>query len=112
MRFTRYVNAKCVVIQSSLSWDYLIGFSTDDEPLLARAENSGSESCYVEVVRWSNERRRWERFAFAKAMDLRRPDHGGMTDTELARHLAEVLNKQLGTSESVVFHMLPTWSGP
>ena len=46
----------------SIKWKQLIRIPF----LFARAEDSGSEGCYVEIAKWNRHSRRYERFAHAK----------------------------------------------
>ncbi len=52
-----------------ITHDELLTEARADAMLFARAEQSGSEGTYVEVARWSEERRRYERYCFEKFLD-------------------------------------------
>jgi len=58
----------------------------------AHAEDSGCESCYCEVARWSDERGRWERFACLKAYYYRLPELPDASDEETAGAIADQIN--------------------
>lgn len=58
--------------------------------LFARAEESGSEACYVEIAKWNRHSRTYHRFAFIKLF-------GGelwqdLSDTETCVRLAAMIN--------------------
>lgn len=84
--------------------------------LFARAENSGCEGCYVEVAKWNEERRRWERYAFEKYFGGEHPDdtdaagvYGYAADT--AQRFADDINAAANPhGENVSFiHSLPDY---
>jgi len=58
--------------------------------LWARAENSGSEGCYVEVAKWNFVSNRWERFAFEKFFGGEMWDDLG--DEQTAMRVAAIIN--------------------
>ena len=78
--------------------------------LIARAEHSGSEACYVEVARWSALRQRWERFAFEKFFggELWRNLNAGDT----CERLADIINRRAGTHRCSFIHNLPSFNTP
>lgn len=98
--------------RTSISYAELIELERKEGGLFARAENSGSESYYVEVCRWNEQARRLERFAFAKAYDFRFPDAPDASDLETARLAARRINRHsdLGDLTPLV-HRLPNWTG-
>ena len=59
--------------------------------LLARAENSGCESCYVEVARWSDDKG-WRRYAFSKCLDYRLDGMEDASDEATAEEIAKRIN--------------------
>lgn len=60
--------------------------------LLARAENSGCEGCYVEVARWSFKRNRWERYCFIKILKGDDPERPDWPNEKVAEHYAAEIN--------------------
>lgn len=84
----------------------LIALNTEEPGLLlARAENSGSEGCYVEVARWSFKRTRWERYCFHKFFD---GDVEGKTAIQLCQEMAAEINR--GSEQSRFIHALPDFN--
>jgi hypothetical protein len=82
--------------------------------LLARAEDSGCESTYWEVARWNEARRRWERFAFEKCLDVFRSDVPGLSadagDQETAEAVAKIINDAAWHKGRMTWvHTLPTY---
>lgn len=77
--------------------------------LIARAEQSGCEACYVEVARWSCLRSRWERFAFEKFFGGEIwPDLG---QNETCEKLAKIINDRSDVCGTVAFiHNLPSFN--
>lgn len=83
----------------------LIDLNRADQCLLARAENSDSEGCCVEVARWAFKRNRWERFAFFKFFD---GDVEGFTAVDLCHaKVAEINGAPL--EEIKLIHLLPCY---
>jgi len=81
--------------------------------VFANVETSGSESCYVEVARWSNERERWERYAFAKMLDVELRDTVNDCDVlgecDSAMIIARLINNTRPSPSFI--HSLPEWAG-
>ena len=94
------------------SAEVIAEISTATNELWARRENSGCESCYVEVARWSTERERWERFAFAKMLNVVFYDDSGevleFEDEEKADRLVNMINTE---TDFAFIHNLPDWEG-
>lgn len=66
--------------------DELVELNRTEHNLFARAEDSGSEGCYVEVARYHYDT--WYRYAFSKFLD---GDTEGMSAVEAAKkHAAEI----------------------
>lgn len=63
--------------------------------LVARAEESGCEACYVEVARWVPERERFEKYAFLKLFGGEEigEDYAGLNDADACRVVAEAINE-------------------
>ena len=75
--------------------------------LLARAEESGCEACYVEVARWSSLRDRWERFAFEKCFGGEIKEFPDLGDKATCTMIAEFINARMGTATACLFHSFP-----
>ena len=80
--------------------------------LLARAENSGSEGCYVEVAKWNESTERWERYAFEKYFGGEHPgDDDLATCMSTAEKYAAEINAagySCGENQSFI-HALPNY---
>jgi hypothetical protein len=77
---------------------------------LARAENSGSEGCYIEVARWSDTREQWERFAFLKVFGGEVTSARDLSSDETAEKIASLLNAECTRANGrTMIHNLPTW---
>lgn len=79
--------------------------------LFARAENSGSEACHVEVARWNESTSRWERYAFMKVFGgehLEAPDAHAVETAELFAMEINIV-QDLGTHAPVI-HRMPTFA--
>jgi len=63
MSFARYGNC-----QRGIRLSELIELAKTNG-IVARAEDSGCEGCYVEVARWCEDSDQWKRFAFEKLFD-------------------------------------------
>ena len=109
-------------LSTGITLDELLVLAKDGE-LVARAENSGSEGCYVEVARWNPNPEtgpaQWQRYAFEKVFggEIERldPKKYGLFPGELdADATAEVLAGMInmaGWKHHSLIHTLPTW-GP
>jgi hypothetical protein len=69
----------------------------------ARAENSGSEACYVEVASWCEQHQRWERFAHCK---LFTGDIPGVKDTVACEQVAFQINNASNNKYVSIVHSL------
>ncbi len=76
--------------------------------LFARAEDSGSEGCYVEVARWNAKTHRWERFAFEKCFGGEDGNEPGSAHATAAR-VASHINDASGNGDTGLIHGMPTW---
>lgn len=86
---------------------------TSDVPdLLARAECSGSEGCYVEVARWSYLRERWERFAFEKCLGGEIKEFPDLGDIETCDLIADFINERMkqGRGRPPLVNSLPNFN--
>lgn len=84
--------------------------------LFARAEHSGCEGCYVEVAKWNESTRRYERYAFEKYFGGEHPEdtdsagvYGYAVDT--AERFAADINNAAGPGGSTtpLIHTLPNF---
>jgi hypothetical protein len=104
MRFAIYGAAG----SRSISLDEIVAEQQADQMLFAHAEDSGCESCYVEVAKWSNSRKRWERYAFCKCLDYRLPEMPDASDEDTAIEAARRINEPCYTEgRASVVHTLP-----
>lgn len=85
----------------------LIESNRESGEFIARAEDSGSESTYVEVAKWSHTRHRWERCCFCKCMDYRLPGHEDATDRQTAIEAARLINEAGGVVFAKFIASLP-----
>lgn len=74
--------------------------------LVARAENSGCEGCYVEVARWNWNYQQWQRFAFTKVFGR----DGNESAFDYASKLAAAINTAGDAEYAPLVHRLPNWS--
>jgi hypothetical protein len=89
--------------------------------ITARAEYSGCEGCYIEVARWSDKRRRWERYCFEKVFggehssDPSRPENGDHPNClgclETAALFAKEINEVACNHNGSLIHNMPNWEG-
>lgn len=75
--------------------------------LLARAENSGSEGCYLEVAAWCDTRGKWFRYAYEKFFggELWR-DHDAFQTCD---RLARLINERHRSRDISFIHSLPCY---
>lgn len=74
--------------------------------IVARAEFSGCEGCYVEVCRWNADSNRYERFCFLKVFGGE--VEGDWNDAEdTANLIAGMISPP--TAEHPIFHRMPDW---
>ena len=84
------------------------------EDLRSLDEESGSESCYVEVARWSHKREQWELYAFLKTMDVTFFENEGdedeieINDRGKAQLISAMINE--GRCDKLIA-ALPRWEG-
>lgn len=95
-------------LSSPISHAALIAMNIAEGSLLARAENSGSEACYVEVARWNDKTERFERFAFAKVFGGEHPGSPDATCILTAERFAAEINES-GDPWISFIHRLPSW---
>ena len=105
MRYAYYGNAAMTGIEHTALCEH----NRKNGDLLARAENSGSEGCYVEVARWSYERNRWERFCFVKFLGGEDREREDWPVAKLAEHHANEINNaaRSGQDRLPLIHNLP-----
>jgi hypothetical protein len=75
--------------------------------LLARAEDSGCEGCYVEVARWNDDARQWQRYAFLKCFGGEDGIDGSSRET--ADRIAAAINAPAGRYASLI-HNMPNYA--
>ncbi len=104
--FSRYICSKRMMFDISLETLLKV------PDLLARAECSGSEACYIEVARWSYLRERWERFAFEKCFGGEIKEFPDLGDIETCELIADFINQRMrqGRGHSSFVHNLPTFN--
>jgi hypothetical protein len=99
------------------SWEYinhesLCDLNREYGNFLARAEDSGSEGCYVEVAKWSCKRNRWERYCCKKFLrgEDHDPAHEDWRPEQLAEHYAAEINAAAkpGQHRLPLIHRLPS----
>ena len=90
-----------------ISHEQVLAEQHRDGMLFARAEQSGSEGCCVEVARWSEARCRWERYAFHKFLDGDDPQL--FSCVEAACHYAKEINQATShvTTFLPIIHRMP-----
>lgn len=97
---------------ATISLDGLLEIQREHGALWAHAEDSGSESCYCEVARWNDARKRYERFAFCNCHDYRFPELPGARDEATADQGAKLINSLSNLApRSPIVHSLPNWTG-
>lgn len=80
-----------------------------EDAFIARAENSGSEGCYVEIARWDEESIGWVRYAFCKILispSAQWNSNCAKQQTTWAEMYADMLNKQFDQAYGMI-HSLP-----
>ena len=97
----------------------LLKAATETGDYWARAEYSGSEACYIEVARWSEGHRRWERYAFEKVFTgdylnpALPPSSAEEIDWKEDDCCAEVVRQINAASRigehAAIIHRMPTW---
>jgi hypothetical protein len=107
-----------------LSLEQLLEIAKDGS-ILARAEDSGCEGCYIEVARWKQGKDchsgNWYRFAFEKVfggedMTLEeqdaahdRSDRALLSSHATAERIAAKINEVSGNARVALIHRFPTW---
>lgn len=98
---------------ASITLDELKAENAKTGLLLARAENSGCEGCYVEVAKWNDETNRWERYAFEKYFGGEHPsevdDARVSCVTTAEKFAAEINNANRAGEYNSLIHTLPTY---
>ena len=106
-RLSRY-GAK--IIGDGITLDELIALNREEQGYAARVENSGCEGSYVEVARWSMERRRWERFAFLKCFGGEYPGDSDLGERETAaRFVADINDASWVSEDAALIHHMPNY---
>lgn len=105
IRYAYYGNSK----MSGIEHEALCEHNREHGDLLARAENSGCEGCYVEVARWSEKRQRWERFCHIKFLGGEDRTREDWPADRLARHYAVEINEAARPAQDMLplIHNLP-----
>lgn len=97
----------------TVTLDDLLKHQKEHGDLLARAENSGSEGCYVEVARWKPgsdcHSGSWRRYAFRKYFDGEHKPDESLSASDIAEHYAAIINV-LGSENIEFIYRLPNWS--
>ena len=75
------------------------------DDVFARAEESGCEGMYVEVAKWNEKNKQWQRYAFFKFLGGEIGDD--LSCEEEARIVAEMINK--GRDSESFIHNLPDY---
>ena len=123
LKFSKY-GTSTQFFTPTLTLADVLEVQTQDDSLIARAEFSGSEGCYVEVCRWDEKARRFGRYAFLKcfggeigehtdelktargtALEIATAINMGMLDAEIA---ADDRHAWAAASRSIV-HRLPEY---
>lgn len=105
MHFSRYFNE--TPVQSISLRALLDGVVCGD--LMARAEESGCEGCYIEVARWNDKLRQWQRFAFEKVFGGEEGGQDGESARDAAIRIANRINQAHGVDFVPLIHTLPSW---
>lgn len=102
------------VVRGGARLNELMQIQQEQGGLFANLENSGCESCYVEVARYSETTETWCRYAFLKLdcvflldenQEPIEPD-----EWELGRRIADAINQAPTPSDSFI-HSLPDYPG-
>lgn len=97
-------------VWNGVSFEELLEQAKQDGMLLARAEESGCEGCYVEVARWNDGARQWQRYAFLKCFGGEDGiDDGGACET--AERIAASINDAAGRPRyPSLIHNMPNYT--
>ena len=102
------------VIRGNTRLDELIQIRREEGGLIANLENSGCESCYVEVARWSDATETWCRYAFLKMDCVFLLDENNEPiepdECELGKLIVDAINQPPTPSDSFI-HNLPDYPG-
>lgn len=102
--------------QAVMPYEELLALATQGY-LVARAEESGCEGCYVEVARCTDKPHSWRRFAFCKVfggedLSVQQQDAASpndLTACRTAERIARRINGVASTTYIPLIHKLPTW---
>ena len=89
-----------------IAYDELLTVAKQTGMLYATPENSGCEGVYVEVARWNDRARQWQRFAFDKFFD---GDVDGETAWQTCERVAAEINAASGCRHVTWVHALPNY---
>jgi hypothetical protein len=99
-----------------ISYADLLKHAREHKDLMARAENSGCEGCYIEVARWNQTTERWERYCFEKVFG---GEHSEKADArvssfETAQKFADEINDAACCHPHNYpwVHYMPNWGSP
>lgn len=116
MNFSRYSPPNTLL--RGISFEELLEISKDGS-ILARAEDSGSEGCYVEVARWKQgsdcHSGDWCRYAFEKVFggeDLKLEHQTAGPEVSAhatAERIAARINAASGNAHIALIHHMPVW---
>ena len=103
---------------SQVTHQDLLAMQRREGMLLARAEESGSEGCYVEVAIWNDHAGQWQRFCFMKCFGGEHPsdaDHNRVTANITADLFARDINEtgpEAGRRSYIpIVHRMPDFTG-
>ena len=80
-------------------------FEENPGEFFVRAENSGSEGCYVEVARWNWDACRWQKFAFLKCLGGELGGDSDLNGEQTAAWIVRVLSEHVPPMMTVIFRM-------
>lgn len=114
LRFARYGLGRDLLMSEMIKGVQDAG---PDHGLVARAENSGCEGCYIEVARWNPSANQWQRYAFLKVFggeDLNpefEDENGGQDEGSEATaiRIASHINASFDGDEARFIHTFPDW---
>lgn len=100
---------------SSMSFRKLLDLCKSEQDVLARAENSGSEGCYVEIARWNPayqmngnpQKGGWNRFAFDNFFTGQ--IWKNLSAYETAERIAGIINLRGNQHAANLIHSLPNF---
>lgn len=117
LRFARYTLGNVLLMSELIKG---VQESGSDHGLVARAEDSGCEGCYVEVARWNPNAKQWQRYAFLKVFggeDLtleeqdvaEKRDNLALGSVQTAIRIASHINASFDGDEARFIHTFPDW---